>query len=132
MHPLPPYAVAPVIFQFRALAALSGRLALGGQREIALATLMAARLARDTISSSELLIAARRPRATAARTWFSALTLPNPVRVAVLGVVQACEQGNISDLHAALEELVSHVATTCDGASRAELKRLMQQLGSVA
>jgi hypothetical protein len=128
---LPPYAVAPVTFRFRALAALSGRLSLGGPREIALATLMAARLARDTFASSELLIATRRTRAVAARSWVSALTLPGPVRASVLRVVLASEQGSTAELRAAVDDVLTQVATTCDGASRAELKRLVLELGSL-
>ena len=119
-------------FRFRALAAVAGRLSLGGPREIALASLMAARLARDAIAPTELLIATRRARTTAAKAWYSAMTLPSAVRAVVLRVVQASEQGNVSELRAALDELMTHVATTCDGASRAELKRLLADLGGGA
>jgi hypothetical protein len=93
---------------------------------------MAARLTRDSIGSSELVIAARRTRAAGARSWYSAMTLPNAVRAAMLRVVQASEQGDLSELRAAFEDVVTNVATTCDGASRAELKRLVQGLESVA
>jgi hypothetical protein len=93
---------------------------------------MAARLTRDTIASSELVIAARRTRAAGARSWYGAMTLPSAVRAAMLRVVQASEQGNISELHAAFEDVVTNVSTTCDGASRAELKRLLQGLEAIA
>jgi hypothetical protein len=121
-----------VIFQFRALAALAGRSALGGPREIVLATLMAARLGRDSLSSSEALNAMRRSRASAAKSWYGALTLPQPVRAAVMRVVQATETGNIGEVRAALEELLTHVSSLCYGASRAELKRLLISLGAAA
>lgn len=59
------------------------------------------------------------------------MTLPGPVRSAALRVVQAAEQGSVSELRAALEEVLAVVSGTCDGASKAELKRLLIALGSV-
>jgi hypothetical protein len=43
----PPYALEPLSFRFAALAALAGRAPIGGQREVALATYVVARLAHD-------------------------------------------------------------------------------------
>src|SRR5690349_12491010 len=45
----PPYALSSPAFRFRALAVLAGRAPLGGQREVALATYLAARLADDCL-----------------------------------------------------------------------------------
>src|SRR5881396_4039624 len=45
----PPYALAPLSFRFAALATLAARAPIGGQREVALATYVAARLAHDAI-----------------------------------------------------------------------------------
>ena len=55
MHTEPlPYALEPLRFPFPALAALAGRLPLGGGREVALAALMTARLAQGVSSGDAL------------------------------------------------------------------------------
>lgn len=127
-----PYAVAPVAFQFRALTVRAGQLPLGGPREVVLAALLAARLARDAIAPTAPMIASRRSRATAARSWCSALTLPPGVRAAVARVIHTTELGSRADVCAAMEGVVAIVTATCDVPARAELKRLVLALGSDA
>src|SRR5262245_54071178 len=67
----PPYALASTPFRFPALAALAGRAPLGGQREVALATYLAARLAHDTLPERAVSPTTRTERAANARTWLS-------------------------------------------------------------
>ncbi|HVT38077.1 MAG TPA: hypothetical protein VHE78_03470, partial [Gemmatimonadaceae bacterium] len=85
----PPYALATPVFPFRALALLAGRSPLGGPRETALATLIAARLAAAAAPPASLSGAIRAARAEAARAWITSVTLPAPERAALLRLVFA-------------------------------------------
>ena len=76
----PPYALAPTEFRFRALASLAGHATLGGARELLLATLLVARLVDGVAGLYPLSPPLRRARATAAKTWLSALALPAQTR----------------------------------------------------
>src|SRR3954465_7167797 len=60
----PPYAVPSTEFRFPALAALAGRAQLGGDREVALALYVAARLAQDCRGASALSDSSRAERAS--------------------------------------------------------------------
>src|SRR5262245_4452462 len=86
---LPPFAVAPTPFRFGALAALAGRAAIGGQREVALATYMAVRLAHDVLPEHELEPTVRAERALAAKSWLSTVALPANVRPVLVRLVEA-------------------------------------------
>ncbi|MFN8582431.1 MAG: hypothetical protein U0163_15835 [Gemmatimonadaceae bacterium] len=123
MQTFPPYAVRPTQFPFRALALLVGRLPLGGSREVALAALMAARLASAS-DGAELTPSARRERAAAARAWCSTLSLPLPVRTALLRVIQATESGDAALLKSSLSEVMVATEPLLDSPSRGELRRL--------
>src|SRR3954468_4683043 len=85
---LPPYAVPPTEFRFPALAALAGRAQLGGDREVALALYVAARLAQDCYSPSALSDASRAERASSARTWLSTFALPVAVKPVIARVIE--------------------------------------------
>ena len=65
----PPYALATTTFRFAALAALAGRAPLGGQREVALATYLAARLAQDVLPERGVPQTSRAERAVGAKSW---------------------------------------------------------------
>ncbi|MFN8571662.1 MAG: hypothetical protein U0132_06345 [Gemmatimonadaceae bacterium] len=127
MQTLPPYAVYPPEFRFRALTLLVSRLALGGPREIALATLMGARFA-STPDLSELLPPARRARCAAARAWSSTLTIPAAVKAGLSGVIQATEDGNRAALREAIDALGASADSVLDLPARTELKRLAHDL----
>ena len=86
---LPPYALATPRFRFRALAALVGRSALGGDREVALATLLAARLVVGALPPQPLPQGVRITRANGARAWFAALALPAALRQSLARLVDA-------------------------------------------
>jgi hypothetical protein len=120
---IPPYALAPTTFRFPALAALSGRAPLGGQREVALATFLAARLAHDALPSRGLNADTRADRAAGAKTWLSNLTLPAPVRPALAKLVEA-SAGETAGLAEAVRNVISVTANFLDSHARSELDQL--------
>ncbi len=119
----PPYALAPANFRFAALAALAGRAPLGGQREVALATYLAARLSHDCLPERGLAPAIRAERASAAKAWLAALTLPAPVRPALVRLVDATS-GEAGGAVGALRAVITVTAGLVDPASRLELEQL--------
>jgi hypothetical protein len=124
---LPPYAVAPTQFRFAALAALAGRSALGGQREVALATYMAARLAHDILPDHELDPVIREERAGAAKNWLSTVTLPPQVKSALVKLVEASNVSRAAAA-AAVRGAIAATGTHLDKAARAELDQLAAAL----
>jgi hypothetical protein len=123
----PPYAVAPTPFRFGALAALAGRAAIGGQREVALATYMAVRLAHDVLPDQELDPSVRAERSVAAKTWLSTVTLPANVRPPLIRLVEATSVGRDATA-AALRAVIAATAPQLDKAARAELDHLADAL----
>jgi hypothetical protein len=89
---LPPFAVLPIRFPFRALAARAGRAPLGGDREVALAVLMVARLASDAVGAHALGASERVERAAAAKSWLASLAVPARVRPALARAIDATGQ----------------------------------------
>ena len=81
-------------FRFRALAACAGRASLGGDREIALACLVAGRIASALLPPYTIAAADTRARSTAAKHWLSSLSLPTPVRSALSHLADAVASGN--------------------------------------
>jgi hypothetical protein len=124
---LAPYAVAPTQFRFGALAALAGRAAIGGQREVALATYVAARLAHDVLPDQELEPAVRAERAVAAKSWLSNVNLPAQVRPALARLVEATSTGRDSTA-AAVRGVIAVTAAQLDKAARLELDQLAEAL----
>ena len=128
--PNPPYAVEPTTFRFAALASLAGRSALGGQREVALATYLAARLAHDTHPERGVSHEARAERAAHAKNWLSTLVLPPNVRAALTRLVDASTAEPI-EAAAAVGEVVHATESFLDARARAELEQLAVALQSV-
>lgn len=124
----PPYALVPPVFRFRALAALAGRASLGGERETALAVLMAARLASAMLPPDSLPLEARSERAQAARTWLSSLALPAGVRPALVRVVEASAGESADAVAASMERAVEGVTRLLDPPSTTELAMLVRAL----
>ena len=119
----PPYALEPTPFRFPALASLAGRAPLGGEREIALATYLAARLAHDALAEREIAQEIRAERAASAKTWLSTLALPAPTRAAVAALMDASgTSGN--GVAQAIRAVLTATTNRLDRASRAELERL--------
>jgi hypothetical protein len=120
----PPYALATPVFPFRALALLAGRAPLGGPRETALATLIAARLAAAAAPPASLSGAIRGARAEAARAWMTSVTLPAQARAALLKLVFASEGDDARILATAVGRVADIVSPQLDRAARVELDRL--------
>ena len=118
----PPYAVPPTEFNFPALAALAGRAQLGGDREVALAVYLAARLTHDC-STDGLSDASRADRAAAAKTWMAAFALPAAVRPAIARLIDTTG-GDPTSLVADLRAVVVSAQGYLDIQSQAELERL--------
>jgi len=125
--PNPPYAVEPTTFRFAGLAFLAGRSALGGQREVALATYLAARLAHDTQPDRGISRAARAERAAHAKNWLSTLVLPPNVRTALARLVDA-STGEPADAGSALADVMHAVESFLDAKARTELEHLAAAL----
>ena len=126
LHP-PPYGLSTPTFRFRALAALAGRAALGGPREVALGVYLSARIVQDALSDQSLFDTTRSPRAAGARAWLATLTLPAQVRAALVRLIDASLEDALG-MHAALAGVIGTTATYLDGAARSELERLAQTI----
>jgi hypothetical protein len=113
-----------VEFPFRSLVQRAARLSLGGEREIALAALTAARFARSCVGSFQLAGSLRQARAAASRVWFSTLALPARARLAALRVVDASAGDDPQSLVAALDELIDVAGPVLDRAANSELRTL--------
>lgn len=125
--PLPPYALASPTFRFRALASLAGRAPLGGAREVALASYLAARLADDARTNDGLPQATRAERAQAARGWLAGMALPANLRVPFARLLDATA-GELPALSAALDGVIALANDYLDPPARSELQQLAQSL----
>jgi hypothetical protein len=123
-----PFSLEPLRFPFPALAALAGRLPLGGGREVALAALMTARLAQGVTGADGLATADRVSRAAAAKVWLASLALPAATRVPFARCVDSTT-GTALQVGGALRSLAAAAGPHLDGAAVQELERLARQLG---
>ncbi|HUQ82795.1 MAG TPA: hypothetical protein VM076_16710 [Gemmatimonadaceae bacterium] len=128
--PSPPYALAAPRFRFRALAALAGRSPLGGEREVALATLLAARLVVGALPPQPLPQGVRITRANGARAWFAALALPAPLRQSLARLVDATMSVDRDGLEPALRTLIEVGMPQLDALAIAELRDVLKALGA--
>jgi hypothetical protein len=124
MRSLPPYALAAPEFRFRAVAALAGRAAIGGARELVLAVLLGARLVDGAVGDAPIAAPMRRVRATSARTWLAALALPPTARSTLGRLIEATAGEDRAVLRDAWDAVVTLAAPSLDVAARAELRRL--------
>lgn len=122
-----PYALETLRFPFPALAALAGRLPLGGGREVALASLLVARLAQGVAAGESLPAAERASRAAGAKVWLASLALPATTRVPFARCVESTT-GTPSQVAGTLRSLVAAAGAHLDGPSVQELERLARQL----
>ena len=124
---LPRYALAPPTFRFRAALSVADRLPLGGEREVALASWMTARLLWDLgeePSTGDRI----RPRATAMRQWGQALALSAPARSAFTQVVEAAARGDRVEALAAWHRLLALGSRAGDAALRPDRRALEERL----
>lgn len=105
---------------------MADRLPLGGERELALASWMAARLLWDLGdgASGERL----RARAAATRQWGQALALPAPARSAFTQVLDACARGDRVEALAAWYRLLALGSRAVDAAFRQERRAIEERL----
>lgn len=123
----PPYALAVPAFEFLALAALTGRAALGSGREVAVACLCAARLAGGALPPLSLPPTVRAERAASGRLWLASLTLPAPVRPVFTRLVDASAESDRAVLAETVRELMRVVEPHLDASALAELDRLARR-----
>lgn len=124
----PPYALAPAVFRFRALAMLAGRLPLGGERELAMTLLLGARLADGCTARAPLPAELRKARGAGARQWVGTLAIPAAARAAAQQVADCSAGESKEGVALAMERLTAIVAALLDPPSRAELKQLASAL----
>jgi hypothetical protein len=130
--PAPPYALAPIDFRFRALAALAGRAPLGGEREVSLAALMAARLVSAALPPDALSREVRLGRASGARAWFSSLTLQAAFRVPLARLIDATASDDLATISTTFGALTELAAPYLDAAAQQELAELARVAGREA
>ena len=126
--PPPPYSLDTPAFRFRALAALAGRAALGGERETALAALVSARLAAAALPPDALPLALREARAQAARAWLASIALGAGVRAVFLRVVEASGGDDCAAMADALGRIREAAARQLDAPSLGEIASLERAL----
>jgi hypothetical protein len=95
---------------------------------MALATLMAARLAEGMLPAVALSEPARRARGVGARLWFSTLTLPAATRVPIARLVEATEGSDSAAIASALASFATVAQPVLDAPSRAEIAELVTAL----
>ncbi len=123
----PPYALDPVAFSVPALAECAGTATLGGDREMALAAVMTARLILAALPPIQLAQPDRALRADRARSWLSALTMPQPARMALLRSVDASVASGM-EAAASLRELMQVLTGHLSPAALQELGALAERL----
>jgi hypothetical protein len=128
--PRAPYALDPTPFPFPGLAAMAGRAGMGGPREVALACLVVARLAREACAGCGLTAEQRRARATAARQWLGSTSVPAPVRAALVKLADATGGDDPKTVGTTLDSVIAVTANQLDQAARLELTRLAQAIAS--
>ena len=115
-------------FRFKALASHAGHAAIGGDREVALACFVAARLIAGMLPPLLISSADTAARATAARLWLSSLALPAPTRAAVTAGLDAAANGDPKAGRQAVKMLLEAGGSRLDLPSIAELKELASEL----
>ena len=124
----PRYALTTPVFRFRALAALSARAPLGGDRETVLACLQLGRLCAGLMPPYNMSRELTVERIEQTRQWVSALAVPTGVRAVTFGIFGALTGFDRSRAALSLADLVKAAAGQLDEASRTELETLRQEL----
>ncbi|HEX6535136.1 MAG TPA: hypothetical protein VF041_11085 [Gemmatimonadaceae bacterium] len=123
----PPYSLPPHRFPFQALAAQAARAPLGGAREVALACLMAARLA-DASRTMRVSDAARAARAVGARAWFGAVAVPAPLRQPLARVAASIEHEGDAEMAGALAAVLAAARRHLEPGGIAEIEHVIAAL----
>jgi hypothetical protein len=126
--PRAPYSLAPTVFPLPSLAAMAGRAALGGPREVALACFLVGRLVIDLADGGSITEEQRKTRALGARHWLGSAAIPPVVRSALTRLAEATAAAEPSDMREALESVMTVTANHLDPGSLLELGRLAQAI----
>jgi hypothetical protein len=124
------YTLVTPVFRFRALAALSGRASLGGDRETLLACLQLGRLCAGIVPPYELSRDVTLERTEHTKQWLSSLAVPSGIRSTAFGITGALAGHDRARCAVAFEDLVKAAVGQLDEASRAELSALVQELAA--
>ena len=125
---LPPYALAPVRFRFRALASQAGRTLLGGDREVLLACFVACRTGSGLCYGVTFTPAELASRAAGARAWLASLSVPGQVRLAAAAVIDASGVADGVGVARCTAQLLMLAAPQLDEAAFAEMRELADEL----
>ena len=125
----PPYALAQNAFPFPGLAAYAGKAALGGDREVALACFVVARLAGSLLPPYALPTELREKRAAACRSWLASQAIPPTVRSDLMAAAESTASAERPAISSAIRSLRAHAAKHLDGPSAQELDSLATRLG---
>jgi hypothetical protein len=117
------------MFRFPALAALAGRRPLGGDREVAVAAFVGARLVAGVLPPHALEPDVRAARSAGARTWLAAVALPAATRAPFGRLIDASGRDDPSALRAALTGLIDAAGRLLDAPARRELEGLRSAIG---
>lgn len=115
-------------FRFRGLISLAERLPLGGEREVVLATFLAARLMWDSTGDEPLESSLRKGRAQNARTWLPTLALTQAFRPAFQALFDALGSDDRTALAVAWDRVATSVAKLLDGPARNDLRAVATRL----
>jgi hypothetical protein len=105
-----------------------GRSPLGGEREVALAALLAARLVLGALPPQPLPQGVRAARANGARAWLAALAVPAPLRQALARLVDATAGIDRASLEPALQAVIDASSPQLDPPAIAELREIARLL----
>ncbi len=125
---LPPYALAPVRFRFKALVSQAGRTLLGGDREVLLACFVACRTGSGLCYGVPFTPADLSSRAAGARAWLASVSLPGQVRLAAGAVIDASAVADGVGVARCIAQLLMLAAPQLDEAAFAEMRELADEL----
>lgn len=124
----PRFSLATPRFRFRALAACAGRASLGGDREVAMACLVGARMASAMLAPYSIPLMDSRSRSAAVKQWLASLSLPPAIRSALGHLADTVSSGDRKAAGEALLKLTGAAAHQIDEASASELRTLVADL----
>jgi hypothetical protein len=115
-------------FPCPALLSAAARAALGGARESLLGDVMAVRLSTGMRQPFPLPASVRAARATAARSWLGALTIPAKTRAALHRAFTASAGTDLAQMADALAQVTEVTSSHLDRGARSEFLRLIEGL----
>jgi hypothetical protein len=124
----PRFTLTTPVFRFRAIAALTARSSLGGDRETILACLQLGRLCAGLLPPYSLSRELTVERIEQTRQWVSALAVPTGIRAVAFSIFGALNGFDRSRAALAIADLVKAAYGQLDEASRVELDTLRQEL----